>query len=41
MDQSIGSIQRVVVRGDRAVAIFSDQQWVDLVLEGGEWKADN
>jgi hypothetical protein len=41
MEQSIGSIQRVVVRGERAVAIFSDQQWVDLVREGGEWKADN
>jgi hypothetical protein len=40
-EQSIESIQRVVVRGDRAVAIFLDQQWVDLVREGGEWKADN
>jgi hypothetical protein len=41
LEQSIGRIRRVVVRGDRAAAIFSDRQWVDLVREGGEWKADN
>ena len=34
-------LQRVVVRGDRAVAIFAGKQWHNFVREGGEWKSDN
>jgi hypothetical protein len=41
MEQSIKRIQRVVVRGDRAVVIFGGKEWTNLVREGGEWKSDN
>jgi hypothetical protein len=41
MKKSIQKIQRVVERGDRAVAICPGKQWFTLVREGGEWKADN
>jgi hypothetical protein len=34
-------LQRVVVRGDRAVAIFAGKQWQNFVRERGEWKSDN
>jgi hypothetical protein len=34
-------LQRVVVRGDRAVAIFSEKKSHNFVREGGEWKSDN
>ena len=34
-------LQRVVVRSDRAIAIFSGKQWHPFRREGGEWKSDN
>jgi len=41
LEQSIKRIQRVVVRGDRAVVIFSDKQWSSFVREGEKWKSDD
>ena len=41
MQESSKRLQRVVVRGDRAVAIFAGKQWQTFVREGGEWKSDN
>ncbi len=41
MKESSKRLQRVVVRGDRAVAIFAGKQWQTFVQEGGEWKSDN
>ncbi len=41
MEKSIKSIRRVVVRGERAVAIFADKQWANFVREGREWKSDD
>jgi len=41
MKESTKRLQRVVVRGDRAVAIFAGKQWRSFVREGGEWKSDN
>ena len=41
MEKSIKRIQRVVVRGERAVAIFSDKEWGTFVREGTEWKSDD
>ncbi len=41
MKESTKRLQRVVVRGDRAVAIFAGKQWHNFVREGGEWKSDN
>jgi len=41
MKKAIQKIQRVVERGDYAVAICPGKQWFTLVREGGEWKADN
>ncbi|MHB8068907.1 MAG: hypothetical protein ACYDIC_13535 [Desulfobaccales bacterium] len=34
-------LQRVVVRGDRAVVIFAGKQWQNCVRERGEWKSDD
>jgi hypothetical protein len=34
-------LQRLVVRGDRAVAIFAGKQWITFMREDGEWKVDN
>jgi hypothetical protein len=39
MKKMLGKVQRVVVRGDRAVAIFSKNEWSTFVLENGEWKS--
>jgi hypothetical protein len=39
--ESTKHLQRVVVRGDRAVAIFAQKQWHNFVREDGEWKSDN
>jgi hypothetical protein len=39
--ESTKHLQRVVVRGDRAVAIFAGKQWHNFLREGGEWKSDN
>jgi hypothetical protein len=41
LQESIKHLQRVVVRGDRAVAIFPGKQWQNFVREGGEWKSDD
>lgn len=41
LERSIRLIRRVVVRGERAVAIFSKTQWSNFVQEGGEWKSDD
>ncbi|MGH9768067.1 MAG: hypothetical protein ACREAB_11585 [Blastocatellia bacterium] len=37
----IPKVQRMVERGDRAVAIFPGKQWFTFVREGGEWKSDD
>jgi hypothetical protein len=39
--ESTKRLQRVVVRGDRAVAISASKQWHTFVREGGEWKVDD
>jgi hypothetical protein len=41
MEKSISRIQRVVVRNDRAVAIFPENEWVSFVREDGKWKSDD
>jgi hypothetical protein len=41
MQESIKHLQRVVVRGKRAVAIFAGKQWQNFVRERGEWKSDD
>lgn len=44
MLKDAGSIQRVVVRGDRAVAFARGEggsTWFNFVLENGEWKSDD
>jgi hypothetical protein len=40
MKRRAKSVQRVVVRGDRAVALYSKNEWATLVREGGRWKTD-
>lgn len=41
MEQSAKRLKRVVVRGERAVAIFADNQWYNFAREKGEWKFDD
>ena len=41
MAPSLQRIQRVVVRGKRAVLIFSDKQWMTFVKQDGQWKSDD
>jgi hypothetical protein len=41
LKKSVKKIQRVVERGDRAVAILPGKQWFSFVREGGEWKSDD
>ncbi|MGH8704112.1 MAG: DnaJ family domain-containing protein [Burkholderiales bacterium] len=41
MEKSVGSIRRVVVRGDRAVAIAGDNEWFTFAREGADWKLDD
>jgi hypothetical protein len=41
LKESTKHLQRVVVRGDRAVAIFAGKRWHNFVREDGEWKSDN
>ncbi|HEU0172666.1 MAG TPA: hypothetical protein VFV58_00255 [Blastocatellia bacterium] len=41
LKKALQKIQRVVERGDRAVAILSGKQWFTFVREGGEWKSDD
>jgi len=40
MRKALTRLQRVVVRGDRAVAMVSKNEWFDLVKEDGKWKMD-
>jgi len=40
IEQSLRKIQRVVVRGDRAVVIFGKGEWTTLARESGEWRSD-
>lgn len=40
MKKALTRIQRVVVRGDRAVALVSKNEWFTLVKEDGRWKVD-
>lgn len=40
MKNMIGSVRRVVVRGDRAVVLVGKQQWLTLIREEGRWKMD-
>jgi hypothetical protein len=41
LEKSLKTIQRVVVRGDRAVVIFANKGWANFVKEGGQWKSDD
>lgn len=41
LDRWIAGIGRVVVRGDRAVVIGKDKEWLTMVREGNAWKLDN
>jgi hypothetical protein len=41
MEQSLKLINRVVVRRESAVIIFSEKQWAPFVHEGGQWKTDD
>jgi hypothetical protein len=38
LEKSLNLIKRVVVRGDTAVMIFSENQWATFAREGGRWK---
>lgn len=40
-EEQLKNVQRVVVRGDRAVVIFSPDEWLKVVLERGEWRSDD
>lgn len=41
MEQSLKTVQRVVVRGSSAVVIFSKNRWSNFVLENGQWKSND
>lgn len=42
MEKQLRMVQRVVLRGDRAVAIFpKNEGWATLARKDGEWKADD
>jgi hypothetical protein len=41
LEKSLKTIQRVIVRGDRAVVIFAKKGWANFVKEGGQWKSDD
>jgi hypothetical protein len=41
LEVALESVERVVVRGDRAVVISSNQEWSNLVREGKVWKSDD
>lgn len=41
MEASIAKVDRVVVRGDTAVALSGKGTWFVFVKEAGEWKSDN
>ena len=39
--RSTQQLERIVVRGDRATAIFSEGRWLGLTRKAGEWRADD
>jgi hypothetical protein len=41
MQQHLATVLRVVVRGDWAVVIFPEKEWMTMVREGGDWKSDD
>jgi hypothetical protein len=41
MDKSLRAVQHVVVRGDRAVVIYGNKEWSNLVRLGGDWRSDD
>lgn len=41
IEQSLKKLQRVVVRGDRAVAIVAKGEWMTFARESGEWRSDD
>lgn len=41
LQASLKHLQRVVVRSNRAVAVFANKPWQTFIREGGEWKIDN
>jgi hypothetical protein len=41
LEKSLKTIQRAIVRGDRAVVIFANKGWTNFVKEGGQWKSDD
>jgi len=41
VEKSSRTLERVVVRGDRAVAIVGKGEWMTFIREGGQWKTDD
>lgn len=41
LEKSLRQLQRVVVRGERAVAIFAPNEWMNFARDGGEWRSDD
>ncbi len=41
LEKSLKKLQRVVVRGERAVAIFGENEWMNFARERGEWRSDD
>lgn len=41
LQDALKHLQRVVVRNDRATAVFAAKQWQTFVRQGREWKIDN
>ena len=41
IEQSLKKLERVVVRGERAVAIFGKGEWMTFARESGEWRSDD
>lgn len=39
--ESFDNINRIVVRGDRAIVLIGDGEWVGFVREAGQWKTDD
>lgn len=39
--RSTQHVERIVVRGDRATAMFPDGRWLSLTRKAGEWRADD
>jgi hypothetical protein len=41
VQQSLDKVDRIVVRGDRAIVLIGDGEWVSFVKEAGQWKTDD